>query len=158
MEISIKWLTYSRRKWRDWKRPWMGILQWHIQWFGFGGDQWKEFCNATVKLCKTCNSCDNGSIEADCTNLELRRKVECGEIMKDVIPSLSSHSSLQRWRYLRHHWGTNFVLYDQHSWGTGCVISCHYYDLGRGWTNGVRKPVNIWTGIVKVVIRSIRNI
>jgi hypothetical protein len=41
-----------------------------------------EFCNATVngERCKTCNSCDNGSIEADCTNLELRRKVECGEI------------------------------------------------------------------------------
>ena len=49
-----------------------------------------EFCNATAngELCNTCISCDDGSIEAGCTNLELGRKVECGETYErcDSLP------------------------------------------------------------------------
>lgn len=39
-------------------------------------------CNATAngQSCDTCIFCDNGSVEADCTNLELGTKVECGDI------------------------------------------------------------------------------
>jgi len=39
-------------------------------------------CNATFDglSCDTCIFCDDGSVEADCTNLELGTKVECGEI------------------------------------------------------------------------------
>jgi len=39
-------------------------------------------CNATFDglSCDTCIFCDDGSVEADCTNLEFGTKVECGEI------------------------------------------------------------------------------
>ena len=38
-------------------------------------------CNATFDglSCDTCTFCDDGSVEADCTNLELGTKVECGD-------------------------------------------------------------------------------
>ena len=38
-------------------------------------------CNAKVDglSCDTCTFCDDGSVEADCTNLELGTKVECGD-------------------------------------------------------------------------------
>lgn len=40
-----------------------------------------EYCNATAdgEDCTTCIRCDGGMFEVDCTNLELGRKVECGE-------------------------------------------------------------------------------
>jgi hypothetical protein len=39
-------------------------------------------CNATAngESCDTCIFCDDGSVEADCTNIERGRKVECGDI------------------------------------------------------------------------------
>jgi hypothetical protein len=39
-------------------------------------------CNATAngQSCDTCIFCDDGSVAADCTNLELGTKVECGDI------------------------------------------------------------------------------
>lgn len=39
-------------------------------------------CNATAngESCDTCIFCNDGSVEADCTNVELGAKVECGDI------------------------------------------------------------------------------
>ena len=39
-------------------------------------------CNATAngQSCDSCIFCDDGSVEADCTNVELGAKVECGDI------------------------------------------------------------------------------
>ena len=47
--------------------------------------------------------CNDGSIEADCTNLELGTKVECGDIfVNDVdLPILSAYSWLKKLRYLK---------------------------------------------------------
>jgi len=49
---------------------------------------YSKICNATVngELCNTCISCDDGSIEANCTNLDLGRKVECGETYGECVP------------------------------------------------------------------------
>jgi hypothetical protein len=44
-------------------------------------------CNATAngQSCDTCIFCDDGSVEADCTNLELGTKVECGDIFVQTL-------------------------------------------------------------------------
>ena len=55
---------------------------------GYVEPVFSKICNATVngELCNTCISCDDGSIEADCTNLDLGRKVECGETYGECVP------------------------------------------------------------------------
>ena len=48
-------------------------------------------CNATAngQSCDTCFFCDDGSVEADCTNVELGAKVECGDIfVKTLTPDI----------------------------------------------------------------------
>jgi hypothetical protein len=48
-------------------------------------------CNATAngESCDTCIFCDDGSVEADCTNIERGRKVECGDIFVQNFTSTS---------------------------------------------------------------------
>jgi hypothetical protein len=52
---------------------------------GYVEPVYSKICNAMVngELCNSCISCDDGSIEADCTNLDLGRKVECGETYEE---------------------------------------------------------------------------
>lgn len=58
-----------------------GVLM-HVIW----EDDKTSDCNATAMgfdctSCSICdNVCDDGTVEADCTNLEQGRKVDCGEV------------------------------------------------------------------------------
>ena len=57
-------------------------------------------CNATFDgvSCDTCIFCDDGSVEADCTNLELGTKVECGDIFVETadVPYPFFPSSIEK--------------------------------------------------------------
>lgn len=69
----------------------LGTLESSIEWGFFNATYPNEgaevisetsVCNATFAglSCDTCIFCDDGSVEADCTNLEFGTKVECGDI------------------------------------------------------------------------------
>ena len=61
----------------DYENETDGVLT-HVIW----EDDETSDCNATAMGfdCTSCSICDDGTVEADCTNLEQGRKVECGEV------------------------------------------------------------------------------